>query len=54
MHIEAGEHVRRDRVVAFVVAEAEGEVGVDGVEAAVLERIGAYLVEQADAATFLA
>src|SRR5438477_5404665 len=52
--LEAGEHVRRDRVIALVVAEAEREIGVHGVEALVLQRVGADLVDQADPAALLA
>ena len=51
---QAVQHVRGDRVVALVVAEPEREVGLDGVEPAVLQRVGAHLVEQADAAPLLA
>jgi hypothetical protein len=40
-------------VVALVVGEAESLVGVDGVEPAVLERISADLVGEADAAPLL-
>ena len=45
---------RRHREIALVILEAEPEVGVDGVEALVLQRIGAQLVDQADAAPLLA
>ena len=41
-------------VVALVVGEAEPLVGVDRVEPAVLQRVGAELVGEADAAAFLA
>ena len=47
------QHPRRDREVALVVLEAEPEIGVDRVEALVLQRIGAQLVDQADAAPLL-
>ena len=50
----AREHVRGDAVVALVVAEAERQVGVDGVEAVVLQPVRADLVDQADAAALLA
>ena len=46
--------MRGDAVVALVVTEAEGEVGIDRVEALVLQPVGPELVEQADAAPFLA
>ncbi len=42
------------RVVALVVAEPEGQVGIDRVEALVLQSVRSQLVEQADAATLLA
>src|SRR4051812_11524916 len=41
-------------VIALVVGESEAAVGVDGVEAAILQRIGAELVRKADSAAFLA
>ena len=46
--------MRRDRVVALVVAESERQVGVHGVEPAILERVGAHLVDEADPAALLA
>ena len=52
-HGEARDHVRRDGVVALVVTEAERQVGIDGVEPAVLERVGPDLVQEADAASLL-
>ncbi len=53
LHLQRVQHVRRDAVVALVVAEAEGEVGLHGVEAVVLQAVGADLVQEADAAPFL-
>ena len=50
---ELGEHRRRFGVVARVDGQAEGNVGVDGVGAAVLGDVGAELVDQADAAAFV-
>ena len=50
---EIGEDLRADAVVAHVGSEAELEIGVDGVEAAVLQLVGAQLVEQPDAAALL-
>src|SRR5579872_348375 len=44
---QAREHVRRDRVVALVVVEAEGEVRVHRIQPAVLQSVGADLVDQA-------
>src|SRR6201999_153321 len=43
----------RHRVVALVVPEAEGQVGVHRVEPAILERVGAYLVAEANSAPLL-
>src|SRR6202171_3132948 len=51
--IQAGEHVRGDGVVALVVAKPERDVGVHRVEAPVLQRVGAHLVDEPDAAPFL-
>ena len=42
------------RIVALVVGKAEAAVGVDRVEPAILQLIGAQLVGEADAAPFLA
>ena len=50
---ERAQHRRGMAIVALVVGEAEAAVGIDGVEPAVLERIGAQLVGEADAAPFL-
>ena len=47
------QHPRGDGKVALVVGEAEPEIGVDRVEALILQRIGPELVDQADAAPFL-
>ena len=44
---------RRRRVVAPVDGQTERDVRVDGVEATVLERVGADLVEQTDAASLV-
>ena len=46
---ERRQHVRGDGVVALVVAEPEGDVRLDRVQAVVLQRVGADLVRQADA-----
>ncbi len=54
LHAERVQHVGGDAVVALVVAEAQGLVGLDGVEAVVLQLVGADLVGQADAAALLA
>jgi len=48
-HVQTRQHVGRDRVVALVITEPEGQVGFHGIEPSVLERIGAHLVEDADA-----
>ena len=50
---EVGEDLRADAVVAQVGREAELEVGLDRVEALLLQLVGAELVEQADAAALL-
>ena len=42
------------RIIALVVGKAQPAVGVDRVEPAILQRIGAQLVGEADAAPFLA
>src|SRR4051812_41652837 len=47
---EPAEHGGGNGEVALVVAEAEAQVRIDRVEALVLERIGAQLVDEADAA----
>lgn len=54
LDVEAFEDVCGDGVVSFVVAEAEGEVCFDGIEALVLEGVGFDFVDEADAAAFLA
>ena len=51
--IELAQHRRRCPEVALVVPEAEVVVGVDRVEAAVLQRVGAQLVREPDAAAAL-
>ena len=50
---EVDEDLGADAVLAQVGGQAELEVGVDGVEALLLELVGAQLVEQADAAPLL-
>ena len=47
---EGLEHGGGDEKVAFVGLPAEGAVGVDGVEAAILQGVGAQFAGQADAA----
>ena len=47
------QHLRGDRVVALVLAVAEREVRLVGVEAGVLQRVGVELGVQADAAPLL-
>src|SRR5262249_16717463 len=51
---EVHEDLRADAVVAEVGLEAEGLVGLHGVLAVVLDLVGAQLVDEADAAPFLA
>ena len=50
---EVAQDLRADAVVAQVLLEAELEVGLDRVAALVLQRVGADLVREADAAPFL-
>ena len=50
---EVDQDLRADAVVAQVGRQAELQVGVDGVEALLLQLVGAQLVEQADAAPLL-
>lgn len=50
---EIAEDLGAGAVVAFVGGEAEGEIGIDGVHAFVLEFVGFDLVGEADAAAFL-
>ena len=50
---EVDEDLRADAVVAQVDRQAELEVRVDGVEALVLQVVGAQLVQQADPAALL-
>ena len=50
---EVGEDLRADAVLAGVGGEAEPEVRLDGVEALLLELVGAKLVQQADASALL-
>ncbi len=47
------QHARRHAVVALVVVEAQHRVGVDGVEASILELIGADLIGEAEPTAFL-
>ena len=53
-HAQVGEDLRADAVVAQVGGEAELQVRLDGVEPAVLQRVGAQLVREPDAAALLA
>src|ERR1043166_1675189 len=55
-HARAAEHLqhaRRDAVIALVVVEAKRGVGLDRIEARILQRIGADLVGKPEAAAFL-
>src|SRR3546814_8668524 len=47
------EHSRRDGKIPCINGKAESNSGVDGVETLVLQRIGAQLVDKADAASLL-
>src|SRR3546814_17727894 len=47
------EHSRRDGKIPCINGKAESNIGVDGVETLVLQRIGAQLVDKADAASLL-
>ena len=51
---QRAEHRRGHAIVALVVGEAQTAVGIDGVEPAVLQLIGAQLVGEPDPAAFLA
>ena len=51
---EVDEDLRADAVLARVGREAELHVGLDGVAALVLQRVGADLVAEADAAALVA
>src|SRR5918993_1816052 len=51
---QVDEDLRPDAVLAAVDREAEGEVGVDGVVALVLQLVGPQLVAEADAAALVA
>ena len=51
---ERAQHRRGMAIVALVVGKAEPPIGIDRVEPAVLQRIGAELVGKADPAAFLA
>ena len=53
-HAEVDEDLRADAVLAGVGREAELDVGLDGVAALVLQRVGAQLVAEADAAALVA
>ena len=45
--------MRGDRIIAFVIAEAEREIRFDSIQPLVLQTIGADFVDQANAAAFL-
>ena len=51
---EAAQHCRGETIVALVIGETEAAVGIDRVEPAVLQLIGAQFVGQPDAAALLA
>ena len=51
---EGQQHLRGDGVVALVDAEAEGQVGLEGVEPVVLQGVGVDLVVEPDPAPLLA
>lgn len=48
------EHVGSHAVLALVVAEAERQVGLDGINAVLLQAVGADFVDRADATPYLA
>ena len=50
---KAGQHVRGYGVVAFVIAEAKGDIRVDGVEPIDLRRVRANLISKSYSASFL-
>ena len=53
VHTEFLQDQCRLRVVAHVAVQAERQVRVEGVEPGILQRVGAELVDQADAASFV-
>ena len=53
VHAQRPEHRRRKPIVALVVGESKALVGVDRVQPAILQRIGAQFIGQPDAAPFL-
>src|SRR5690606_32055703 len=53
IHFQVPQHLERGIVTPLVRAEAERAVRVDRVEAAFLEGVGAELVPESDAPTFL-
>src|SRR5271167_2405197 len=50
---EVAKYLRANPVVAQILVEAEMQVGFDGVHPVVLQRVGANLVAEADAAALL-
>ena len=53
-HAERAEHLRRRRVVALVLAAAQRDVRLEGVQAALLQRVRVELGVEPDAAALLA
>ena len=47
------EHTRGNAVVALVIVKAESRVGIEGIEAVILQLIGPHLVGEAEATALL-
>ena len=47
------QHPRRNAVITLVIIETKRGVGIDGVQAGILQRVGAHLVGEPEAAAFL-
>ena len=54
VNAQIAEDLSANSVIAQIGGEAESLVGFHGVETAILQAVGAKLVDQSDAATFLA
>lgn len=48
------QHLNPGRIISFISLESEMEIGIERIHALILELIGPDLVDQADAASFLA
>ena len=50
---QRSKHRRRMAIIALIVGKTEAQIRIDGIESAILQRIGAELVRQPDPATLL-